>query len=90
MKSAVHSAAAQDGSIQKWGNSLALRFVGKVVKAARFEQDTRVHISAEPGRIVIEAADSAPMSLAEKLKHFDPAKHGGEAMPFTPVGREVL
>ena len=90
MKSTVQSATAQEGSIQKWGNSLALRFVGKVVKTARFEQDTRVHISAEPGRIVIEAAEQAPMSLAEKLKRFDPEKHGGEAMAFKPAGREAL
>jgi hypothetical protein len=31
-----------------------------------------------------------PLSLDEKLKAFDPAKHGGEYMVVEPVGLEVI
>lgn len=29
-------------------------------------------------------------TLGEKLKVFDPVKHGGECMPFMPSGKEIL
>jgi hypothetical protein len=48
-----------------------------------------VTITAEPGRIIIESVTTRP-SLDDMLAHFDPSRHGGEAMAFPPVGKEVL
>jgi len=33
--------------------------------------------------VVIEPLHQAPLSLAQRLAAFDPALHGGEAMPTT-------
>jgi antitoxin component of MazEF toxin-antitoxin module len=42
----------------------------------------------EPGRIVVEPVKRRP-TLDEMLAEFDPAIHGGEAMAFEPLGKEV-
>ena len=72
-----------------WGTSLGLRITKAVAKVAGVEVDSQVTISAQPGRIVIETVATRP-TLQAMLARFDPARHGGEAMAFTPVGKEVL
>jgi len=47
-----------------------------------------VHVTAEPGRIIIETI--AEPSLEQMLLAFDPARHGGEVMADGPVGAEVI
>ena len=44
-------------TIQKWGNSAALRFTTGTLDAAGFRLDQSVEIRAESGRIVIEPAE---------------------------------
>lgn len=75
-------------AINQWGNGLALRLTRSVAKAAGVTEGTPVKITAEPGRLVIEAMDRRP-TLEDRIKAFDPKRHGGEAMAFKPVGREI-
>jgi antitoxin MazE len=74
--------------ISVWGNGLALRLTKPMAKAAGVSEGTSVRVTVKPGRIVIEA-DKEP-SLDDMLAAFDPARHSGEAMAFTPVGAEVI
>ena len=78
-----------DASINQWGNGLAVRINKVVAKAAGVEEGTHVRITAQRGRIIVETVDETP-SLAAMLEAFDPARHGGEAMAFAPVGREIV
>ncbi len=71
-----------------WGNSLGLRITKGMAQAAGLQAKTQVNISAEPGRIVIETVPTRA-SLDDMLAAFDPERHGGEVMAFTPGGREV-
>ncbi len=75
-------------AINQWGNGLALRITRAMAKAAGVEDGTPVKVTAEPGRLVIETTVRR-LSLAERIEAFDPVRHGGEAMPFKPVGVEV-
>ncbi|HRH86348.1 MAG TPA: AbrB/MazE/SpoVT family DNA-binding domain-containing protein [Rubrivivax sp.] len=75
--------------IKQWGNSLGVRLPAAVARAARLTLDQRVRVSVEGGRVIIEAHGDKPLTLAERLARFDPALHGGEAMPAAPVGREA-
>ena len=75
--------------IKQWGNSLGVRLPAAVARAARLTLDQRVRVSVEGGRVIIEAHGDKPLTLAERLARFDPALHGGEAMPVGPVGRET-
>ena len=72
-----------------WGTSLGLRITKAIAKVAGVEANSQVTINAQPGRIVIELVAARP-SLDDLLARFDSERHGGEAMAFAPVGKEVL
>jgi antitoxin MazE len=78
-----------EGTVQKWGNGLAIRLTQRVAKASGVREGTDVVIRADEGVLVVEAKNRR-MTLQERLERFDAARHGGEAMPFGPAGREKL
>ena len=78
-----------ESTVNQWGNGLAVRLTKAIASLAGASEGDHVLVSAQPGRIVIELEKRTP-SLEEMLASFDPVKHGGEAMAFKPVGREVL
>lgn len=78
-----------DTSIGTWGNALALRLTRSVAREFGVTDGTAVKVIVEPGRLVIVKANQR-MSLEERLAKFDKKRHGGELMPFKPVGREML
>ena len=78
-----------DGTVQKWGNGLAIRLTRRVAQASGVHEGTDVVIKAESGRLIVEAK-GRPLTLEERLARFDPARHGGEAMAVQPVGKEIL
>ncbi|ODV10627.1 MAG: PbsX family transcriptional regulator [Rubrivivax sp. SCN 70-15] len=75
--------------IKLWGNNLGVRLPAAIARAAQLRANQRVHITVEGGRVIITPQRDQPATLAERLALFDPALHGGEAMPAAPVGREV-
>lgn len=75
--------------IKPWGNNLGVRIPAGVARAAKLHANQRVKLTVEDGRVVISPQPDRPLSLAERLERFDPAVHGGEAMPADPVGHEV-
>ena len=74
--------------IKLWGNSLGVRIPAAVAKAASLQANQRVKLSVEGGRVVITPQAPKRLSLQERLAHYDPAVHGGEAMAAAPVGAE--
>ena len=72
-----------------WGNGLGFRITKPLAEVAGIDLNTVLSVSAQPGRIVIEARAGRP-SLHAMLAAFDPKRHGGEAMALRPIGREVL
>lgn len=75
-------------SLKNWGNNLGVRLPQAVAREADLHADQQVRVSVENGRVVIEPLPAAVMSLEERLKRYDPARHGGEVMPLVPVGAE--
>jgi antitoxin MazE len=75
-------------SIKHWGNNLGVRLPQAVARAAHLHADQQVRISVESGRVVIEPLPMEALSLEDRLKRFDPSRHGGEAMPSAPIGAE--
>lgn len=75
-------------SIKHWGNNLGVRLPQAVARAANLHADQQVRVSVEAGRVVIEPVPSDVLTLEERLKRFDPQRHGGEVMGVTPVGAE--
>ena len=77
-----------EASVTQWGNGLAVRLNKAVANAAGVKDGTPVRISVKRGRIIVEAAEREP-TLNEMLAAFDAKRHGGEAMAFGPIGKEV-
>ena len=78
-------------TVQAWGNGLGVRITAPVAKAARFARGLPVTVEVVgEGILVRPAARTAKLTLAQRLKAFDPALHGGEAMADGRIGREVF
>lgn len=77
-------------TVQEWGNGLAVRLTAPVARAAHLVRGMPVTVEVVEGGIFLRVAGKPKLSLAQKLKAFDPAKHGGEAMASGRVGTEVF
>lgn len=76
--------------IKPWGNGLGVRITSHVARAAGLSADTEVSLDVVEGRLIIEPIVGKKLTLAEKLRAYDPAKHGGEVMVGGRVGSEVM
>lgn len=68
-------------NLKHWGNNLGVRLPSAVAREADLHADQQVMISVEGGKVIITPLKSSPsLSLAQRLVHFDPQRHGGEQM----------
>lgn len=79
-----------DQVVQEWGNGLGVRITAPVAKAARFSRGLPIKVEVVDGGIFLRAAGRPKLTLAQKLKVFDPVTHGGEVMATGRVGAEVF
>ena len=77
-------------TVQRWGNSLAVRIPAAVARSARFVVGQPVQLSVGASGVLVSTVGLPKLSLAQKLAAFDPRRHGGEAMATTRVGIETL
>ena len=76
-------------TIQRWGNSLAVRIPAKVARAARLSEGQPVVVIAQDAGVAIKPVREPKLTLAQKLVRFDPKKHRGELMATRRAGAEV-
>ena len=74
--------------IKQWGNNLGVRLPAAVAREAKLHVHQRVRVTVEGDQVVITPVADAPLTLAQRLAQFDPARHGGEVMAAAPVGAE--
>lgn len=79
-----------DQTVQEWGNGLAVRITAKVAKAARFSRGQPIKVEVVDGGVFLRAAGKPKLTLAQKLKAFDPVMHGGEVMASGRIGAELF
>jgi antitoxin MazE len=77
-------------TIQRWGNSLAVRIPSGVAKSARLVVGQPVEVAVQERRLSIVPVGSPELTLTERLQAFDPARHGGEVMVSRRVGVEAM
>ena len=75
-------------SIQKWGNSLAVRIPVSIARSAHLQVGTQVELTLETEGVLVRSIGNRPLTLEERLDLFDPQKHAGEAMVSKPIGLE--
>ena len=84
------AAVKVEQTVQEWGNGLGVRITAPVAKAARFARGLPITVEVVEGGVLVRAAGKPRLTLAQKLKAFDPKIHGGEAMASGRIGAEVF
>lgn len=79
-----------DQTIQEWGNGLAVRLTAPIARAANLVQGTTVAVEVVDEGVLLRVVGKPKRTLAQKLKAFDPAVHGGEINTGPAVGAEVF
>jgi antitoxin MazE len=75
-------------SITPWGNSHGIRLSRDLMQELGITPDTPLEARViAKGRLELRAK-TAHQTMAQKLKAYDPAVHGGELMADAPVGAE--
>ncbi len=77
-------------TVQEWGNGLGVRITAPVAKAARLARGVPVTVEVVEGGVMLRVIGRPQLTLAQKLKAFDPARHGGEVMASGRIGSEVF
>ena len=77
-------------SIQRWGNSLAVRIPGALAKELHVQAGTPVQMRVERGALVLRPEGRRKYRLEDLLRNCRPNQLHGE-IDFGPnVGREVI
>jgi antitoxin MazE len=76
-------------TIQKWGNSLALRIPKAVAEGLGLERNSLVELSMTKKTLVVVPAPKATPSLADLLERVTPHNLHTEADFGSPIGREA-
>lgn len=77
-------------TVQRWGNSLAVRIPASIARSVRFTVGQPVEVSAQEFSVLVKAVGRPKLSLSQKLAAFDPELHGGEAMSTGRTGKEMF
>ena len=76
--------------VQEWGNGLGVRITAAVAKAAHFARGLPVTVEVVKDGILVRPVGKPKLTLAQKLKAFDPEVHGGGVMADRRRGVEVF
>ena len=79
-----------DQTIQEWGNGLGVRITEPIAKAAHFVRGLPIRVEVVKGGVFLRAVGKPQLTLAQKLKAFDPVAHRGETMATGRLGAEVF
>jgi antitoxin MazE len=81
---------AAEQTVQEWGNGLGVRITAPIARAAHLARGTPVKVEVVDGGFFVRVSGKPKLSLAQKLKQFDPQVHDGEVMSGGLVGKEVF
>lgn len=77
-------------TVQKWGNSLAIRIPSGVAGQLQVTDGTEVAMELREGELIIRPARKPPLSLQNLLRDCKPSQLHGEVDFGRDVGREVI
>jgi antitoxin MazE len=75
--------------LHRWGNSVGLRVPKPMLTQLGLSEGSRVDVTIEAGRLVIEPVRQRRMTMAELLEGFTPEDRPGELDWGLPAGREA-
>lgn len=78
-----------NATVQKWGNSLALRIPSSVAKDIRLRQGSPVEVVVENGRMIVKPTKKRKPSLSLLLKGITKDNRHSEQVWGAPIGKEA-
>lgn len=78
-----------NATVQKWGNSLALRIPSNLAKDIRLHRGSVVEVAVEQGNMVVKPKGHKKYSLSQLLKGVTKKNRHAEIDLGPVVGREV-
>jgi antitoxin MazE len=78
-----------NATIQKWGNSLALRIPKAVARDTQLASGSVVNLTVQKGRMVVEPVRKTKYRLEDLLKGVSKKNIHPSVDTGTPVGREA-
>ncbi len=78
-----------NATVQKWGNSLALRIPSSIAKDIRLRQGSAVDIAIEGGKMIVKPEKKKKPSLSQLLNGVTKDNCHTEQDWGAPVGREI-
>ncbi|MBI4424280.1 MAG: AbrB/MazE/SpoVT family DNA-binding domain-containing protein [Elusimicrobia bacterium] len=78
-----------DATVQKWGNSLALRIPSAVAKDVNLRQGAVVDVAVVQGKLVVEPKKRQAYSLSTMLKGITKTNRHAEQQWGGPMGHEA-
>lgn len=81
------SVYSSEQTVKKWGNGLGISISAAAARAAHLTPGMQVSLEiSDDGALTVRS--KAKLSLAQKLKLYDPVVHGGEVSTGGLVGKE--
>jgi len=77
-------------TVQKWGNSLAIRIPHALAGQLDVREGTAVELQVRKGELVVRPSGPKKLCLGELLENCKPSQLHGETDFGSDVGREVL
>ena len=78
-----------NATVQKWGNSLALRIPSSVAKDIQLRPGSSVEVAVENGSMIVKPAKKRRLTLAQLLKGVTKDNLHAEQDWGAPAGREA-
>jgi len=78
-----------DATVQKWGNSLALRIPSSLAKDVDLHQGSVVEVAVVEGKMVVKPKKQRKLSLAQMLKGVTKENRHSEQDWGRAVGKEA-
>ena len=75
--------------IQQWGNSLALRIPKAFAQQAKVKKGSRIKLTIEKNRLVMEPIEKKPVTLKQLLAGVTPENIHPETDWGKPMGKEI-
>ncbi len=64
--------------VQDWGNGLGVRITAPLARAAKLVRGMPIRLEVVEDGVFMRVLGKPRLTLAQKLKAFDPVVHGGE------------
>ena len=78
-----------NATVQKWGNSLALRIPSSVAKDIQLRPGSAVEVAIEDGKMIVKPAKKRKPALAQLLKGVTKDNLHSEQGWGAPAGQEI-